>query len=136
MWKAPYRPRQSEISQSYNDGVVTIYGETDTAKPGYQPKPELKMKGVLHFCELRLGLQRFYAGKQNQINIERVLRVPRGFVINSQDVAIITGCPQQYRIDLVQTVENVYPASLDLTLFKITQQIQMPEEGGAGRDLA
>lgn len=130
MWQVPYRPRQSEISQSYNDGVVTIYGETDNAKPGYQPQPKLKKKGVLHFCELRLGLQRFYSGKQDQINIERVLRVPRAFGITSQDVAIVTGCPQQYRIDLVQKAENVYPDSLDLTLYKITQRLELPEEGG------
>ena len=59
MWKAPSRPL-AEISQSYNDGVVTIYAETDGAEPGYQPVPTLTEKIVLRYEERRLGIQRYY----------------------------------------------------------------------------
>ena len=39
-WKAPYRP-SNQVTQSYNDGVVTIYSVEDAARPGYQPEPKL-----------------------------------------------------------------------------------------------
>ena len=39
-WKAPYRPN-NEVTQDFNDGVVTVYEVTDSAPPGYQPKPTL-----------------------------------------------------------------------------------------------
>ncbi len=135
MWKAPFRPREESISQSYNDGLVDIYEITsDEARPGYQPRPGLTPKGTLAFAELRVGLQRYYEGRQNQLQIEKVLRVPRGFAVTSQDVAIIRGSkPQlQYRIDFVQTVDEVYPPSMDLTLAKVTQvlEIRGDEEHG------
>lgn len=127
MWKAPYRPRQSEISQNFNDGLLDIYTLTDNAKPGYQPKEKLAQKGTLPFEERRVGLQRFYNAKQNQVEVENVLRVPRGFTVNTQDVAIIRGTDTQYRIDQVQTVQDVYPPSWDLTLAKVEQKSTVQE---------
>ena len=54
-WKAPYRP-DNEVTQNYNDGVVTIYSVTDGAKPGYQPVPTLAEKITLRYAEQRLGI--------------------------------------------------------------------------------
>ena len=119
-WKAPYRPR-GEITQAYNDGVVTVYAVTDAARPGYQPKPSLTRKAVLRYEEQRLGIQRFYSGKQNQVELERVLRTPRLSCVSSQDVAV-TEDGRQYRIDMVQSVPDIWPASMDLTLAKVTQK--------------
>lgn len=133
MWKAPYRPREHEISQTYNDGLVDIYREEDGAQPGYAPKPVLTLVGALAFEEQRLGLQRYYSGRQNQVQIERVLRVPRGFPVTSQMVAVVRGVELQYRIDMVQTVDGVYPASWDLTLAK-TEQV-LPIRGGESGEL-
>lgn len=135
MWKAPYRPRQSEISQNFNDGLLDIYTVTDGAFPGYQPKDVLTKKGTLPFEEQRVGLQRYYNAKQDQIEVEKVLRVPRGFPVNSQDVAIIRGTDTQYHIDLVQKVDDVYPPCWDLTLSKITQGLPVSGEGGKDDDL-
>ena len=119
-WKAPYRPG-SKVTQAYNDGVVTVYAVTDAARPGYQPKPTLTPKAVLRYEEQRLGIQRFYSGKQNQVELERVIRTPRLNCVSSQDVAV-TEDGRQYRIDMVQSVPDVWPASMDLTLAKVTQQ--------------
>lgn len=127
MWKAPYRPRENDISQSYNDGLVDLYRQTDGAQPGRSPRPVLSKVGTLAFAEQRLGLQRYYAGKQNQVQVERVIRVPRGFPITSQMAAVIRGAKMQYRIDLVQSVPDVYPPSYDLTLAKVAQVL--PVEG-------
>ena len=119
MWKAPNRPR-NEITQSYNDGVVTIYSVSDVAQPGYQPQIELTEKIKLRYEERSMGLQRYYQAMQNQVQIERVLRVQRTNKITSQDVAI-TEDNTRYKIYMVQAVSDVYPPSVDITLSKFEQ---------------
>lgn len=128
MWQAPYRPRESEISQSYNDGLVDIYSQHDTAAPGYLPKVQLQKVGTLAFEEQRVGIQRYYSGKQNQIQIEKVLRVPRGFLVTNQMVARIRGQKLQYYIEQVQKVPDIYPPSLDLSLKKVAQVLKVEGE--------
>lgn len=125
-WRAPTRPRDNEITQAHNDGVVKVYAVADAAKPGYQPVPQLVQppKAVLRYEEQRLGIQRYYAAQQNQIQVERVLRTPRYGQITNQDVAV-TEDGRQYRIDLVQSVPDVWPASQDLTLAKIVQKFDV-----------
>lgn len=121
-WRAPYRP-SGEISQSYNDGMVTIYAVEDSAAVGYQPKIKLVVpaKAVLRYDEQRVGVTRYYNARQNQIQVERVLRVPRAGGVTNQDVAM-TEDGRYYRIDQVQSVPDVWPASLDLTLAKFEQE--------------
>lgn len=124
-WKAPYRPRTDNgVTQNFCDGVVKIYSVTDGAQPGYQPHPVLALKCTLRYEEQRLGIQRYYSGRQNQVEIERVLRVPRYGGITNQDVAV-TEDGRQFRVDMVQNVTDVYPASLDITLAKIEQEIEV-----------
>lgn len=134
-WKAPYRPK-GEITQGYNDGVVTVYAVTDAGPPGGLPVEKLVKKAVLRYEERRLGLQRYYQGKQNQVEVERVLRTPRRKGVSSQDLAV-TEDGQQYRIDLVQSAADVYPPSMDLTLVRIAQKYDVSkldtgEEGARG----
>lgn len=119
MWRAPNRP-DNKISQSFNDGLVTVYAQTDTAAPGYQPKPVLEKKVALRYEERKLGIQRYYSAAQNQQRIERVLRVPKTAKVNAQDVAI-TEDGRTYRIELVQLAPDVYPPCVDLTLSRIEQ---------------
>lgn len=119
-WTAPYRPA-NEVTQDYNDGIVTIYAAADSAQPGYQPKPTLMKKYTLRYDEQRVGIQRYYEAMQNQVQVERVLRVPRAKITN-QDIAE-TEDGVKYRIDLVQTVDLVYPPSLDLTLTRYEQGV-------------
>ena len=122
MWKAPNRPNH-EITQPYNDGMVTIFAAKDVAKPGYAPQVELTKKVTLPYAEQRLGIQRYYQGMQNQMEIQRVIRVPKSVPVNSQDVAQ-TEDGRKYRIDLVQNVLDVYTPSLDLTLVKVSQGVR------------
>lgn len=124
-WRAPHRP-DSEVTQAYNDGVVTVYAVTDAARPGYQPKPALIRKVTLRYEEQRLGIQRFYSGKQSQAEIERVVRTPRLSCVSSQDVAV-TEDGRQYRIDMVQSVPDIWPASMDLTLAKVAQNYDVSD---------
>ena len=119
--KTPFRP-DAEVSQSYNSGVVTIYAVSDGAAAGRLPAPVLNQKIRLDYEELKLGVQRYYQAKQNQIHVERVIRVPRSPIeITNQDEAI-TEDGRRYRIDLIQNAKGVWPPSLDLTLTAYTQR--------------
>lgn len=125
-WKAPYRAN-NEISQSFNSGVVTVYSVENAAAPGLRPVDKLRPKVKLRYDEQRLGIQRFYSGRQNQVEIERVIRVPRHPRISSQDVAI-TEDGHLYRIDMVQAAIGVYPPSADLTLARYDQDYEVDDE--------
>lgn len=127
--KTPFRPREkAEISQAYNDGVVTIYTETDGAAEGHLPVPSLTAAVTLAYQERKLGIRRYYDAKQNQIHAERVIRVPRSSVsITNQEIAE-TEDGKKYRIDLVQAVPDVWPPSLDLTLTEFAQGAAPEEE--------
>ena len=120
-WKAPYRPTENQVTQCFDDGIVTIYAIADGGEPGYRPVPQPTKKITLRYEEQRLGIQRYYEGRQNQVEIQRVIRTPRAGHVSNQDIAV-TEDGRQYRVDLVQSVENVWPACQDITLAKIQQQ--------------
>lgn len=136
--KAPFRPRQNaQVSQCYNDGVVTIYDVRDEAVFGFLPSPVYQVKTTLAYQERKLGIKRYYDARQNQVRVERVIRVPKPsgvfqpvegpepIRITSQDAAR-TEDGKLYRIDLVQSVPDVYPPSLDLTLAVYEQNTVYP----------
>lgn len=125
MRKAPTRPN-NDITQQYNSGVLTVCALTDIAQPGYKPIPKLDPKAVLRYEERRLGITRLYQARQNQVEIERVVRIQRGLDISPQDVAI-TEDGKQYRIDTVQAAMDVWPPSLDLSLVRITQVYEVAQ---------
>ena len=127
MRKLPFRPDDRQITQPYRDGVVRIYTVTDAAQPGYQPKPALTLAETLFYKERRVGLQRYYTSKQAQVQVERVIRTQLRPSVNPQCVAV-TEDGVQYGIDLVQQIADVYPASMDLTLTRIEQKYEVPDE--------
>lgn len=122
MRKTPFRPN-NEISQTYNDGSVAIFFSSNAAPVGRQPKLFLTPKERLAFDERSLGITRIYLGRQNQAEIDRVIRVQRR-PISTHDVAI-THDGIAYQIDTVQVVPGVYPPSLDLGLRKLTQAYEV-----------
>lgn len=125
MYKAPYRP-DNKITQAYNDGLVDIYAVRDSSVPGSKPIPALSKKKLhARYEERRLGISRYYGGRENQIKISRVIRIPAAVKITNQDV-VIDETGEQYRIDLVQRVTDVFPESFDLTLVDIIQKYEVP----------
>lgn len=123
MRKVPNRPRK-DISQTFNDGVVKICTVTDTASPGRLPVEKLTQRVKLHYEERKMGITRYYTALQNQVQVERVIRVPKAVPISNQDVAI-TEDGTIYAIEMVQMVEGVYPPCLDLTLKRTTQKYEV-----------
>lgn len=127
MRKLPFRPDDRRITQSYRDGVVRIYTVTDGALPGYQPRPVLTLVETLFYAERRVGLQRYYSGKQAQVQVERVIRTQTRPSVNPQCIAVAED-GTQYGIELVQQLQDVYPPSMDLTLIRIAQRYEVPHE--------
>lgn len=114
----PFRPN-NDITQTYNDGIVKIYAETDTAAPGYKPVITRTLKIMLPYAERTVGVQRYYAAQQNMIQVDMLIRIQRSPVeIDNTDTATIG--TRNYTIRQVQSVEGIYPPSLDLTLERIT----------------
>lgn len=122
-WKAPGRP-EHKITQSYNDGMLTVYAVSDEAAPGRQPVRSLAELVKLPYETRRVGIQRYYAAAQNQTKVQRVLRVPHSGKPVTNRCLADTEDGSRYRIDLVQFVPDVYPPSDDLTLV-------VYEQGGA-----
>lgn len=121
--QTPNRPN-NDITQSYNDGIVKIYSASDAAQPGRMPQKSLKLKLILRYSEQRLGINRYYSAKQNQIEVDRVLRVQRIKGITNQDVAQ-TDDGKYYSIEMVQSTDGIYPPSLDITLSAISQGVKL-----------
>lgn len=126
MRKTPFRADDRRITQSYRDGIVRIYTVADAAAPGYQPKPALTLTETLRYEERSVGLQRYYSGKQNQVEVSRVIRTMRRPAVNPQCVAV-TEDGIQYGISLVQYPSDVWPASMDLTLSMIEQKYEVSD---------
>lgn len=120
MWKAAYRP-DHKISQSYNDGVVTIYRIDDDAAPGYQPKERPTELVTLNYKNRRVGVQRYYGAKQAQTEVKRVIRVQHTQKEITPQNKAVTEDGHEYRIDFIQFVPDVYPPSDDLTLVEYRQ---------------
>ena len=123
MWRAPNRPNH-EITESYNDGIVNIYTVQDGAAPGYRPMPVLVLVKRMRYQERYLGINRLYSGRQNQVDIQRIVRVQKVPGVSNQNVAI-TEDGRQYRIDSVQDVIGAYPPSIDLTLATVEQEYEV-----------
>ena len=123
MWRAPNRPNH-EITEYYNDGIVNIYTVQDGAAPGYRPVPVLVLVKRMRYQERYLGINRLYSGRQNQVDIQRIVRVQKVPGVSNRNVAI-TEDGQQYRIDSVQDVIGAYPPSLDLTLATVEQKYEV-----------
>ena len=71
-----------------------------------------------------MGINRAYLGRQNQVEIERVIRVPHTGKVSPQDI-VITEDGKKYRVDLIQIADGIYPTSDDLTLSRIEQKYEV-----------
>ena len=127
MRRNPYRP-DAAVTQPFNDGIVSISRTQRSGQAGSLPVRHLVRKVVLPYAERRMGIARYYDAMQAQTRVDRVIRVPDpgeitvydGKIpihgpINSQDVAV-TEDGRQYEIDMVQSVPDVFPKCLDITL--------------------
>lgn len=116
----PYRPKSDAITQTYNNGIIRIYAVTNTAAPGRKPQIGETLIETLPYEEQSIGVTRYYQARQNQVNIEKVVRVPFRQALNNKMTAKLED-GEAYRIDFVQPRLDVFPASMDLTLKQYDQ---------------
>lgn len=119
MRRMPNRP-SNEISQTYNDGILTVYAVDPGAVPDPVSLDGLTEKAKFFYDERRLSAQRYYAGIQAQIRIDRVVRCQQTDCISPHDV-IVTENGKRYSVQLVQPCYDVYPPSVDISLTVIEE---------------
>ena len=120
-------------TQTFNDGLCSIYAVGNIAQPGEKPEDGLTLKaGPLRYEERTVGMSRFWAAKQAEAQIDLLLRMPRIDAVSTHDVAI----PKdggQYDIVHIQCPPDVEPPCMDLSLQLRKTKLQMaPPEGGHG----
>lgn len=118
-------------TQSFNDGVISIYTVSNMAAAGDKPVEGITFKQSLRYAERTVGLIRFYTAMQAGVDIRHVLRCPMLRDISTQDVAIPND-GKQYRIIQIQYPEDADPPVMDLTLQEMTTlyDINQPAEEG------
>lgn len=113
-------------TQTFNDGIVNIYSVINIAPSGGLHKDVLVQPPkaeALRYEERIVGIGRFWAAKQDNVQIDRLIRVPRLDSISSQDVAIpIDG--KQYKIKQIQYPPDVEPPSMDLSLERVEAEYE------------
>lgn len=114
-----------QSNQTYNDGLVTIYGISNAGELGNAPEPVLAKKVSLRYEERTVGVTRYYAALQANAMVDMVLRCQRAPAVSPQDVAVLHD-GRQYRITLVQIPRDAQPPSMDLTLERMEAHYELP----------
>lgn len=100
-------------TQTFNDGIVNICSPLHTIADDLT----VKIAGI-RYAERTVGFKRFWDAKTYNSTIEQILRIPRIPDIILHDIAIPNdGC--RYDIIQIQTINDVYPNCLDLSLERI-----------------
>lgn len=124
--KMPFRPGNDRIAQTYNEGFVDLFMCADLAAPGYQPKLRATHAARLNYEQQFLGINRVFQSRQAHAEIKKIVRIPKNPVTVFQLVRDFDGV--WYKIELVQEPEGVYPPSLDLSLSRVTAEVEVEYE--------
>lgn len=104
-------------NQTFNDGIVNIYKIDNIAAQGNKPKEGLTLRvGPLRYQERIVGINRFVTAKQVNSKVQMLIRIPR-VNISAEDIVILND--EQYKIYQLQTIQDVEPKVLDLSLEKV-----------------
>lgn len=123
------KPKNRLKNQTFNDGLAKIYYQKDIAEPGEFENLQMVVRYAgLPYEERRVGITRFYQGKQAGVEIDRVIRCPRRDDVHTQDVILDVSSNTQYTIEQVQVVIDLDPPSMDLSLIFRTNPIKIAEE--------
>lgn len=111
----------SDQNQTFNDGIVKICDEKNTAEPGDMPKVELVEMYNLHFREMTNTISRRFEAKTIDIISDRRIRVPYVKGVSKNMTAKITddaGAGVEYRVTDATKITQTTPPVLDLSLEK------------------
>lgn len=101
---------------TFNDGIAEI------RKPGSFLNRESVPKNCVkvNFEYRTVGFNRYFEGLQNQIEISKMILIPRGAPVMPQDVVTLTGDAGRYIIRQAQEKRDTLPPSVQLSLQRIT----------------
>lgn len=123
-------------TQVYNDGTCAVCSVVNGAAAAAKPVPVLSVKHpLLRYAERVVGVTRFWAARQHDVQIDKVIRVGRAENVSTQDVAVLES-GDQYSILQIQYVQDVQPPSMDLSLQRRTEVYDVVGISGAGGDPA
>ena len=94
---------------AFKDGICKVYGFDE------EGIEVIKYIG-LGFDNRILGFKRYYEAAANQVEINRVIRIPQVTGITNYDFAEIESA--KYGVKMVQQIYDTNPPSIDLTLDK------------------
>jgi hypothetical protein len=93
---------------SFSDGICDIYSEDEEGNI-------TDKYNRLGFSNRILGFKRYFTAAANQVNVNKVIRVPQVPNIDNHDTLKIKGLGK-FSIELVQTINDTNPKCIDLTL--------------------
>ena len=110
--------------QTFNDGICSIFVKRNNSKPGNMPVTGLEKKADrVPFERRKVGIRRFYDAKQENVEIELLLRIPEAFHVSTQDICVVSGV--QYGIYQVQDVTDTMPKAKDISLKKLEEKYEL-----------
>jgi len=93
-----------QTTQTFNDGLCSVYSVVNDGQRGGKAKPRLTVKHRrLRYAERVVGLNRFWTAGQQNVAIDKLIRVARLENVSTQDIAVLED-GQQYAIRQVQYV--------------------------------
>ena len=112
--------------QTFNDGICSICEKNNISKPGNVPVMGLKKKAErVPYERRRVGIKRYYDAKQENAQIELILRIPEKFDVSNQDFCVVSG--NQYGIYQVQDVTDTMPKAKDISLKRLEEKYELAE---------
>ncbi|MFT3952777.1 MAG: hypothetical protein QM689_12720 [Oscillospiraceae bacterium] len=103
--------------QMFNNGVVEIYGVSNSAADGNMPVSVRTIKMRLCFSRRTVGVNRYNLGMQNNVQIDELIRCQLRENVSTQDIAVIGD--KQYTIKQIQYPDGVTPPCMDLSLSRL-----------------
>ena len=115
-------------TQTFNDGVMTIYRIDNTAAPGDMPNetPTVKHQSI-RYDNRTVGMSRFWQARQEDVRIDRLIRCQRLPDVHSLDIVELEN-GDQFNIEQVQYLKDVYPPSMDLSLSAVKVRVELNPE--------
>ncbi len=115
--------KQTAKMQCFIDGLCDVYYLDDDGVPVIKHRH-------LRFEERVVGVKRYFAAAQAQVEINRLIRVPHGPDISPHDFVVIGAGDSlhQYQIVQVQKIPDTLPPSNDITLKQVEQLLQFGGE--------
>lgn len=97
--------------EEFNDGIMGLYQENEDGKL------ERKFAYDLRFGEENVSIQRHYAAKAADQEVEKVIHVPLLSIFEAHDVVVIE--EDQFDVEKVDKLKNNQPPIAKLTLKRI-----------------